>query len=57
MIGNSRDGTYSKKGTYQGQGAYFFPETAECAKQSFDASLKRIKKTGKQTCCHGILPH
>lgn len=40
MIGNSRDGTYSKKGTYQGQGAYFFPETAECAKQSFDASLE-----------------
>ena len=33
-----------------------FLEKAEYAKQSFDVYLKRIKKTGKRTCCLLILP-
>ena len=40
---------------FRGQGAYFFLRTAECAKQSLDVSLKRIKKTRKWTCCPWIL--
>ena len=33
-----------------------FLEKAEYAKQSFDVYLKRIKNTGKRTCCLLILP-
>ena len=41
----SREGTYSKQGADQGKGAYFFfGNKAECAKQSADVSLKRIKR-------------
>ena len=34
----------------------FFFEKQQDMKQSFDVYLKRIKKTGKRTCCPWILP-
>ena len=58
-FGTSREGAYSKLLKVLRVGTVLisvFLEAAECAKQSINVYLKRIKKTGKRTCCPWILP-
>ena len=58
-FGTSREGAYSKLLKVLRVETVLisvFLEAAEYAKQSINVSLKRIKKTGKRTCCPRILP-